>query len=504
TWCYSSHPWPEAEMFALTPEPIIPPLLAAAGAGGFVTFDGRVRQEHGGRPVVALEYEAAEALAVPEGERLLAEARQRFGLLEAACVHRVGRLAVGESAVWIGVAAPHRREAFEACEWIIDQLKRRVPIWKKEHFADGDSGWVGTEVAPGEAPATPESYYSRQVRLREIGPAGQARLAGARVLVVGAGGLGCAALPYLAAAGIGTLGVCDDDRVEASNLHRQVLFGTRDVGRGKARLAARFAERLNPYITVRTHPERLTAESAPGLLQHYDLVLDCTDNFRAKFLLNDTAVAMNKVLVQASVHQFEGQIHLLDPAAGAGCLRCLWPETPAEGCVDHCADAGVLGVVPGVLGTLQAAQAIQHLLGFPVATRDSLLLVDLRTLAVTPLARRADPACPTCGSGTPRDEVEVDAGRDFTGWTVVDLREDHEARPGLELTGVTWEHRPLSQVDAWLGGLDRRRPCLLVCSRGIRSGQLARRLRGAGWTRIHSLAGGVALARRLAGADRTL
>lgn len=486
-------------MFDLTSEPIVPPPLAAAGAGGFVTFDGRVRNEHRGRPVVALEYEAAEALAIPEGERLLAEARQRFGLLEAACIHRVGRLAIGESAVWIGVAAPHRQAAFEGCEWIIDQLKRRVPIWKKEHFADGDSGWVGTDVAPGEAPATPDSYYARQVRLPAVGPAGQARLTAARVLVVGAGGLGCAALPYLAAAGIGTLGICDDDQVEASNLHRQILYGTREVGRNKARLAARFVERLNPFITVRVHPERLTAESAPGLLQHYDLVLDCTDNFRAKFLLNDTAVAMNKVLVQASVHQFEGQLHLLDPAAGAGCLRCLWPETPAEGCVDHCADAGVLGVVPGVLGTLQAAQAIQHLLGLPTA-RDQLMLVDLRTLSVTPLARRADPACPTCGSGPPRDEVEVDAGRDFAGWTVVDLREDHETRPGLALRGAVAAHQPLSRLASWIANLDRGRPCLLVCSRGVRSGQLARRLRAEGWTRVYSLAGGVALTRRLSGA----
>ena len=484
-------------MFELTRQPISPPMLACASAGGFVTFDGKVRNDHQGRAVTALEYEAFDQLAVPEGERLLAEATVKFGLIAARCLHRVGRLAVGDTAVWIGVAAAHRREAFEACEWIIDQLKCRVPIWKKEHFADGDSGWVGTEVAAGEAPATAENYYARQIRLGEVGPAGQAKLQAARVLVVGAGGLGCAAIPYLAAAGVGTLGICDFDQVDASNLHRQILYGARDIGRPKASLAARFAQRLNPLIGVHVHGKRVTEESAPALFQHYDLVLDCTDNFTTKFLLNDTAVALNKVLVQASIYQFEGQIHVFDPAAKNGCLRCVWPDTPPEGCVGTCAETGVLGVVPGVFGALQANEAIKFILGFGEPLRDAVLLLDLRTLAITRLTRQANSLCPVCGQGAARGEVDLDPlapGRDFSGWIVVDLREEHEARPLIPLGGAEWRHRPLSQSAAWLAALNRDQPTLFVCGRGIRSGHFARRMRGEGWSQAYSLAGGIDLA----------
>ncbi|MBI3886743.1 MAG: ThiF family adenylyltransferase [Opitutae bacterium] len=475
----------------------MPPVLAAAGAGGFVAFDGKVRHDHAGRTVVALDYEAFDELVLAEGRALLAEATAQFGLLEARCVHRVGRLAVGDTAVWIGVAAPHRREAFEACEWILDQLKRRVPIWKKEHFADGDSGWIGSDVTPGEAPVTEENFYSRQIRLNEVGAAGQAKLEAARVLVVGAGGLGCAAIPYLAAAGVGTLGLCDFDRVEATNLHRQVLFAARDVGKPKAALAARFAQRLNPFIAVRAHGARLTAESAPGLFQHYDLVLDCTDNFATKFLLNDTAVAMNKPLVQASLYQFEGQLHLYDPAKAGGCLRCVWPEIPPEGCVGSCAEAGVLGVVPGVFGALQAGEAIKFLLGLGEPLSDAVLLFDLRTLATTRIKRAANPHCPVCGDGAPPTEIDLDPfapGRDFSRWTVVDLREDHEPRPLVELGSTPWRHQPLSRAAEWLAALDREQPHLFVCGRGLRSGNFARRLRREGWPHAYSLAGGVDLA----------
>ncbi len=484
-------------MFELTRQSIVPPTLASASAGGFVTFDGKVRNDHAGRTVVALEYEAFDELVLAEGNRLIAEAREKFSLLAACCIHRVGRLAVGDTAVWIGVAAPHRREAFEACEWILDQLKRRVPIWKKEHFSDGDSGWIGSDVTPGEAPVTEGNFYARQLRLPDVGAAGQAKLKAARVLVVGAGGLGCAAIPYLAAAGVGTLGICDFDRVEATNLHRQVLFGARDVGKPKAALAARFAQRLNPFIEVHVHGERLAAESAPGILQHYDLVLDCTDNFSAKFLLNDTAVAMNKVLVQSSIYQFEGQIHVYDPARLCGCLRCLWPETPPEGCVGSCTEAGVLGVVPGVFGALQASEAIKFILGLGEPLSDAVLLLDLLTLTTLRIARTANPHCPICGDGAPATEIDLDpfaTGRDFSGWTVVDLREDYEARPVVALGSPVWQHHPLSRAEEWLAALDRTRPCLFVCGRGIRSGNFARRLRREGWATAYSLTGGVDLA----------
>lgn len=487
-------------MFQLIPGPIVPPVPADSSAGGFVTFEGRVRSEHNGRRVVGLEYEAFGALAHSEGRRVVEEAVARFGLLDARCIHRVGRLKIGETAVWIGVTAPHRRDAFEGCEWIIDQLKLRVPIWKRERYAEGDSGWIGSDSVQAEAPVTEDSFYARQIRLSEVGAAGQSRLKSGRVLVIGAGGLGCAAIPYLAGAGVGTLGICDFDEVQASDLHRQVLYGARDVGKPKALLAARVAERVNPFITVRDHAVRLNRETGADLFRQYDVVLDCTDNFPTKFLLNDVAIETGTPLVQSSIYQFEGQIQILDPSASGGCLRCVWPETPPEGCVDSCAESGVLGVVPGVFGALQASETLQLLLGLDRPLRSSMLLVDLRTCTVTHLRRPLNPHCPICGDGVRLPEVDLDPSacdRDLSSCICVDLREDDEARPMPNLGIRTWQHRPLSRVNQWLGDLDRERSYLLVCEHGIRSGHLARRLRTAGWRNVFSLAGGATLALRL-------
>src|SRR5687767_5633111 len=212
--------------------------LARPDAGGFASFEGRVRNANEGRAVTALEYEAFEELAVAEGARIVEDAIGRHGALAARCVHRLGRLEVGDVAVWIGAVAPHRAEAFAACRDIIDAVKHRLPIWKKEHYADGDSGWVNCAHPEGTHVRPCAFDYARQAALPEVGARGQARLAESTVLVVGAGGLGCAALASLAGAGVGELLIVDHDRVQASNLHRQPLFTVADVGRPKAEAAA--------------------------------------------------------------------------------------------------------------------------------------------------------------------------------------------------------------------------------------------------------------------------
>ncbi|NBU26000.1 MAG: molybdopterin converting factor, partial [Gammaproteobacteria bacterium] len=246
--------------FVFSHEAIDPTALARGlvdpSCGGYASFEGWVRDLNEGRAVRRLEYEAFEELAVREGERIVAEACERFGVANARCVHRIGDLPLGEVAVWVGVSAPHRDEAFRACRYIIDEVKHRVPIWKKEHYVDGDSGWVNCErcaATPdhahhdhahhehghhehghhdhahghdGHPPAAPD--YSRQLALREVGAEGQARLRASRVAVVGAGGLGVPVLQYLAGAGVGQLTVIDGDRLDPSNLHRQTWYALAD------------------------------------------------------------------------------------------------------------------------------------------------------------------------------------------------------------------------------------------------------------------------------------
>ena len=343
-----------------------------------------MRDHHDGRRVTGLDYEAFEELALAEGERIVTAAARRHGVRAARCVHRVGRLGVGELAVWVGAASAHRAEAFAACREIIDEIKQRVPIWKKEHYVEGDSGWVNCERCAeaghphDHADAGDARFdYSRQMALPEVGRKGQQRLAQASVVVIGAGGLGCAVLAALAGAGVGTLHIVDDDTVEASNLHRQPLYAAADIGRRKAEAAARRLAAYNPRIALHAYPVRFSAANAAALAGAGDILVDCTDNFAAKFLVNDIAVLTGRPAVLASVHQYEGQLQVVRPDTDGSCLRCLWPEATRDGLVGSCVEAGVLGPVPAVLGNLQAIEVLKILLGLPGQLRDELLLVDL-------------------------------------------------------------------------------------------------------------------------------
>ncbi len=330
-------------------------------------------------------------------------------------MHRVGSLGLGDVAVWVGVSAAHRDEAFRACRFIIDEVKHRVPIWKKEHYVNGDSGWVNCErcAMPAahernaqchtthrtstHARTTPRSHprptpdYSRQIALREVGAEGQARLRAASVLVVGAGGLGVPVLQYLAGAGVGRLGIVDADRLEPSNLHRQTWYALADCGQRKI-LARRRAR-----ARAESRGARGSACAAPrcpatpnGCAAGHDLILDCSDNFTTKFLLNDLALRTGKPVLFASVYQYEGQLQLVRGDDATACLRCVWPEATRDGLVGNCAEAGVLGPVPGVFGSLQALEALKLLLGLPGLKPDEMLIFDLVSLNTQRLrARRA-------------------------------------------------------------------------------------------------------------------
>ncbi len=244
------------------------------------------------------------------------------------------------------------------------------------------------------------SRYSRHILLAEVGGTGQARLRQARVLVVGAGGLGSPLLLYLAGAGIGTIGVVDDDRVELSNLQRQVAHGTGDLGRPKVESAADAVRRINPEVAVVTHRLRVGPDNVAGLIEAYDLVCDGTDNFATRFLVADACVAARRTLVSAAVLRFEGQLATFKPHAGADlpCYRCLYPAPPPPGLVPSCSEAGVLGAVTGVMGTLQATEVLKELLGIGEGLAGRLLIWDALAARFRTIRLRRDPTCRCCGA----------------------------------------------------------------------------------------------------------
>jgi adenylyltransferase/sulfurtransferase len=513
--------------------------LADAAAGGYVSFEGWVRNHNEGLDVTRLEYEAFEALANKEGERIVIEAIKRFGIVNAACVHRVGSLAIGEMAVWVGVSSRHRAEAFAACRYIIDEVKHRVPIWKKEHYVSGNSGWVNCErcaehahehggagleargsgqkektresstnhdshPAPLTRATSPEpraplrSDYSRQIALKDVGVAGQAKLRAARVLVIGAGGLGVPVLNYLAGAGIGTLGISEADAVDASNLHRQPMYSLSDVGKPKAQLAAQRLTALNPDVHVHTH-ERIEAHNAAQLLAGYDMVVECSDNFATKFLVNDAAVQARKPAIFASVYQYEGQLQVYRPDADTACLRCLWPEATRDGLVGNCSEAGVLGPVPGILGSLQALEALKLILGLPGQLANELLLIDLLTLEQRKLRTSHRHDCPHDGSRRIETQAALDLEVSFAdlnpavaaGYTVIDIREDREVSES-PIASTPSQHIPMAKLIADATALGHEQKYLLVCARGARSRAAAEHLREHGFHHAYSLRGGLA------------
>ena len=241
--------------------------------------------------------------------------------------------------------------------------------------------------------------FSRHILLPEVGGAGQARLRASGVLVVGAGGLGSPLALYLGAAGVGTVGIVDDDRVELSNLQRQVAHTTARVGMPKVRSAAEAVRAINPLVRVVEHPERLTDANALALVSAYDLVCDGSDNFATRFLVNDACVLARRTLVSAAVLRWEGQVSTFKPHAGGPCLRCLHPAPPPPGLVATCAQAGILGAVTGVLGTLQATEAIKEILGVGEGLAGRVLAWDALAARFHSFRLRPDPGCPACGPG---------------------------------------------------------------------------------------------------------
>ena len=338
--------------------------------------------------------------------------------------------------------------------------------------------------------------YSRQLLLKEIGAEGQAALARGRVLVVGAGGLGSPVLQYLAGAGVGCLGVVDADTLDASNLHRQPIYALADVGEQKAALAAAAVKRINPTVRVESHAVRLDADNALELIRGYDVVVDCSDNFRAKYLINDAAVLARRPAVFASVYQYEGQLQVYKPDPQHACLRCIWRDALADGVVGNCAEAGVLGPVPGTFGALQALLTLKILLGLSGQLDGELLLLDFMNFSSLKLKapRRAECRAPDCAhirgivAEDPQIETVLHSLADAAerGFEVIDIRtaEEFAAQP----SGARHIAMPVLLADP--SPLSLGRDYLLVCASGKRSLAAALDLRRRG-LRVRSLAGGL-------------
>jgi len=376
--------------------------------------------------------------------------------------------------------------------------------------------------------------YGRHLVIPEVGPEGQRKLKAASVLLVGAGGLGSPLALYLSAAGVGRLGLVDFDRVEASNLQRQLLFGEGDVGRDKVSAAVERLREVNPHVAVEPHALRLTAANALELLRGYDVVADGSDNFATRYLVNDACVLLDKPDVWGAVQRFEGQLAVFWAAKGA-CYRCLFPEPPPPGAVPSCAEAGVLGVLPGIVGALQASEVLKLLLGIGEPAVGRLITFDALRLRFRELAVRKSPSCPICspqptqrglvdypdlcGEGAPprgghagEGTVVSDARTSdafFDGaWEgieveVADVKRWRDEGRDVQLLDVRQpvEHSiahidgallvPLNELPSRVAELDAARPVVAFCHHGGRSLRAAQWLRAQGFSRVASLAGGI-------------
>jgi adenylyltransferase/sulfurtransferase len=341
------------------------------------------------------------------------------------------------------------------------------------------------------------SRYDRQIILPELGEEGQRRLGAGSVLIVGAGGLGSPASIYLAAAGVGRIGLVDFDEVDETNLHRQVLYGTRDVGRPKLEAAAARLRDLNPEVTITPHPKALTSENALEILAAYDVVIDGTDNFPTRYLVGDACTILHKPNVYGSVFRFDGQVSVFDADRGP-CYRCLYPEPPPPALVPSCAVGGVLGVLPGIVGTIQATEAIKLLTGIGEPLIGRLLLVDalqmhfreVRLQAHHERHERITQLIDYEGFCNPVMELELtpqQLNARLSDVILIDVREPHEFAAG-HIDGA--RNLPLGRVPHELGTIPNDCDVVLYCAMGGRSGRALEILRGAGYERAAHLKGG--------------
>ena len=353
--------------------------------------------------------------------------------------------------------------------------------------------------------------YSRHLILPEVGPEGQRRLKAARVLMIGAGGLGSPAALYLAAAGVGTIGLVDFDVVDSTNLQRQIVHGTSTVGKPKLQSATDRLKDLNPHVHVEGFETRFTSENALEIARDFDMVLDGTDNFPTRYLVNDACVLLGKPNVYGSIFRFEGQASVFYAEKGP-CYRCLYQEPPPPGLVPSCAEGGVFGVLPGIIGSVQALEAIKLAIGAGETLVGRLLLFDALRMKFRELKLRKDPQCPICGPRPTIHElidyeafcgVGADVGYSGVDITAQDLAKELKTNPNLQLIDVREPHEweicniegaeliPLSQIPSRLNEIDGHKDIVMHCHHGVRSMRALEVLKAAGFSKVRNLMGGI-------------
>lgn len=431
--------------------------LANQKAGAIVVFEGWVRNHNEGKEVSSLEYQVYKELAQKEGERILDEAKRKFNLHAIISVHREGHLKLGEVAIWIGATASHRDDAFKATRYVIDEIKHRLPVWKKEHYLNEEPQWVLCRHQHHHVHFKEADYYQKQKNLVD-----QYALKNSKVLVIGAGGLGCPVLVNLATAGIGHLTIVDHDSISLSNIHRQFLYSPNVVGEKKAVIARNKLQEMNPFIQV----EAIVDNFKLTHLHDHDLVIDCTDNMMTKYFIHDLCFKNKIPLISAGIYKYEGQIRTFLPEKG--CLRCHVTETPDDSLLGNCNDFGVLGATTSVMGSLQASEAIEYLTRGTNSSFESTFHFNLKSLNLLKVKNRARPGCQVCFGDIEISEDDIEVNDSHTG-VLVDIRE---------------------MTDTEVLALNASEKTILSCHRGIRSRKLALSLRHSGKKGFYSLRGG--------------
>ncbi len=381
---------------------------------------------------------------------------------------------------------------------------------------------IADHIAPEAIELSHEEIrrYSRHLIIPEVGMSGQRKLKAASILQIGTGGLGSPLAMYLSAAGVGRIGLVDFDVVSESNLQRQVIHGTKDVGRSKLESAKETMLDINPHVQIDTYNEPLTSENALRIMEPYDIIIDGTDNFPTRYLVNDASVMLGKPNVYGSIFRFEGQASVFATEEGP-CYRCLFPEPPPPGLVPSCAEGGVLGVVPGTIGAIQATEAIKLILGIGDSLVGRLLLYDAANMTFDFVKLRKNPNCPVCGENPTQTELidyeqfcgvpahdhsefyseaeesvpqispqqvreMQEAGDDFV---LLDVREPHEWE--ISDIATATHHIPKGQILEHLGELDTAREIVVYCKTGGRSADVVQTLKQHGYTRLKNMVGGI-------------